>query len=130
MDSMTAMQIWGVGITASALIVVVQFCDFWRSIPGCYNTWFRLRRWTGHAAYDGSPETYDLVFRNAASVELVKDPEMARHVRDYKQSYRHLRDQGNDICAAREKAIRRLRAVLPQHRHEDWPYARLAGGTR
>lgn len=126
MDSMTAMQIWGFGITASALVLVVQFCDFWRSIPGCYNIWFRLRRWTGHAAYDGSPETYDLVFKDASSLKLIRDPEMARHVRDYKESYRHQREQGKDVRAAHEQALRRLRVVLPKHRHADWPYGGLA----
>lgn len=118
----------GIGGFLSVFVSVVMFCDFWRHIPGLYGVWFRLRRWIGHAAYDGSPETYELVFKSHDSVELVKDPVMARTVRDYKTAYRRLRDGGEEHRAACEQALRHVRANLPKHRHGDWPYGNLAQG--
>lgn len=123
---MSAVQLSiGFGVLASALLVIVLFCDFWRHIPRCHGIWFGLRRWTGHAAFDGSPEAYDMVFRNAGSVELVRDPEMARQVRDFKLSYRYARECGDDRAKAYETALKRLRAVLPESRHADWPYGNI-----
>lgn len=125
---MNALQLYiGFGCLASALLVVALFCDFWRHIPRCYGFWFRLRRWSGHAAFDGSPENYDIVFRNAGSVELVRDPLMARQVRDFKTSYRYARDRGEDHAKAYDTALRRLRVALPEHRHADWPYGHIVG---
>ncbi|MBY3157192.1 hypothetical protein HFO56_33245 [Rhizobium laguerreae] len=119
-----------IGGVLSALVSVVMFCDFWRHVPGLYRVWFRLRRWIGHAAYDGSPETYEMVFKSYDSVELVKDPVMARLVRDYKTSYRRLRSAGHDHLAASEQAFGSVRANLPKHLHANWPYGNLAQGER
>jgi hypothetical protein len=118
----------GIGGFLSVFVSLVMFCDFWRHVPGLYRVWFGLRRWIGHATYHGSPETYELVFEGHDSVELVKDPLMARTVRDYKTTYRRLRDSGNDRRAAREQALRYVRDNLPKHRHADWPYGRLVQG--
>ncbi|MCS4090096.1 hypothetical protein [Rhizobium sp. BK176] len=118
----------GIGGFLSVFVSVVMFCDFWKYVPGLYPVWFGLRRWIGHAAYDGSPETYGMVFRGHDSVELVKDPLMARIVRDYKSAYRRLREEGKDKLAAREQALRWVRANLPKNRHQDWPYGDIVQG--
>jgi hypothetical protein len=120
----------GFGGVLSVLVSVVMFCDFWKHVPGLFRLWFCLRRWVGHAAYDGSPETYGLVFKGHDSVELVRDPVMARTVGDYKRAYRHLRQNGKDCLEAREQALARVRANLPKHRHANWPYGNLAQGEK